>query len=239
MRRAVIFDLFNTLVPGGSVGDRTTVNHQMAAVLSVDPEAYDEAFVAASYERFTGAFGDLAGTIRAVANRVGGKPTDEQVDRAAALRRALTADLIAAVPDATLSTLDQLRLAGWRIGLVSNVTSETPDRWRESKLPPYFDAVAFSSEVGAAKPEPGIYRAACAQLDVPPAECVYLGDGADDELAGASALGMYAVRTTEHADSDPSWAGPTIGSLTELPALLAVLSAVDGGEVPEVRRPGD
>jgi putative hydrolase of the HAD superfamily len=221
MRRAMIFDLFNTLVPGGSVGDRTTVNHEIAAVLGVDAVAFDEAFVALSYERFTGAFGDLAGTVRAIAGRLGGKPTDDQVERATALRRALTAELLATVPDQTISTLDELRLAGWRIGLVSNVTSETPDRWRESKLLPYFDAVAFSSELGVAKPEPGIYLAACARLDVPPAECFYLGDGADDELAAASALGMYAVRTTEHADSDPSWAGPTIGSLTELPAVLS------------------
>jgi putative hydrolase of the HAD superfamily len=221
MRRAVIFDLFNTLVPGGSVGDRTTVNHEIAAVLGVDGEAYDQAFAAASYERFVGAFGDLADTIRAVAGRVGGLPTDEQVERAAALRRALTADLVAAVPDSTLSTLDELRLAGWRIGLISNVTSETPDRWRESKLPPYFDAVAFSSELGLAKPDPGIYLAACGQLDVPPAECLYVGDGADDELAAATALGMFAIRTVEHTDSDPSWPGPTIGSLAELPAVLS------------------
>ena len=67
----------------------------------------------------------------------------------------MTASLLATVGDAAPSTLDELRLAGWRIGLVSNVTSETPDRWRESKLPPYFDAVAFSSELGVAKPDPG------------------------------------------------------------------------------------
>jgi putative hydrolase of the HAD superfamily len=229
MRRAVIFDLFNTLVPGGSDGDRTAVNHEIAAVLGVDPEAFDAAFKAASYERFTGAFGDLASTMRTVAERVGGTPTDGQVDRATQLRRAMTASLLATVGDAAPSTLDELRLAGWRIGLVSNVTSETPDRWRESKLPPYFDAVAFSSELGVAKPDPGIYLAACKQLAVPPTECVYLGDGADDELAGAAALGMYPVRTTEHADSDPSWTGPTIGSLAELPALLRQLPASDAG----------
>lgn len=222
MRRAVLFDLFNTLVPGGSDGDRTAVNNEIARVLEVDPVAYNRVFFAASHERFVGALGDLAGTIRAIAGRVGGTPSDAQVERAVALRRTLTADLVAAVGDRTLSTLDELRLAGWRLGLVSNVTPETPDRWREGKLPPYFDAVAFSSELGVAKPDPGIYLAACEQLEVQPAECVYVGDGADDELAGATALGMRAIRTTEHADTDPSWAGPTVDS------LIDVLTVLDG-----------
>jgi putative hydrolase of the HAD superfamily len=221
MRRAVIFDLFNTLLPGGTDGDRVPVDDQVAAALGVDAEAYNLAFFAASHERFIGAFGDLAGTIRAIAGMAGGATSDEQIARASALRHAMTVDMLAAVPDATLSTLDTLRLAGWRIGLVSNVTSETPDRWRESKLPPYFDAAAFSSELGVAKPDAGIYLAACRDLDVPPAACFYVGDGADDELAGATTLGMYAIRTTDHADSDPSWAGPTIGSLAELPAVLS------------------
>jgi putative hydrolase of the HAD superfamily len=220
VRRAVLFDLFNTLVPAGPGGTRAAVNAQIAAVLGVDALAYDEAFAAAAPERYTGALGGLADTIRTIASRVGGTPTDEQVERAVAVRRAMTADLVA-VPDQTLSTLDELRLAGWRIGLVSNVTPGTADRWRESKLAPYFDGAAFSSELRVAKPDPGIYLAACRQLGVAPAECYYVGDGADDELAGASALGMYAIRTTEHADSDPAWSGPAIRALSELPSVLS------------------
>jgi putative hydrolase of the HAD superfamily len=223
----VLFDLFNTLVPGGVHRDREVVNDQMAALLGVDPDAYNRAFFAASHERFIGAYGDLPSVVRTIAERVGGQPTDEQISRAAALRSKMTVELLAAVPDSTLSTLDKLRAAGLRIGLVSNTTSESPDRWRESALPPYFDAYAFSSEVGLAKPDPGIYLAACSALAVAPARCVYVGDGADNELAGATALGMYAVRTTEHANSDPAWAGPTIAALSELPALLGKAGSLE------------
>lgn len=226
MRRAVLFDLFNTVVPGGDDGDRDAVNDRMAAVLGVDPSAYRQAFIAASRERFTGKLGDLAGTVRTIARRVGGDPTDEQVERASALRRKLTEDLLAAASDRTLSTLDELRAAGWRIGLVSNVTSESPERFRESALPPYFDATAFSSELGVAKPDADIYRAACTGLKVSPEECVYVGDGADNELAAALALGMYVVRTTEHANSDPLWTGPTVASLAELPTHLSRLPSL-------------
>ena len=44
--------------------------------------------------------------------------------------------------------------------------------------------------------------------------------GRDNELQAAAALGMYAIRTTEHADSDPTWTGPTVSSFTELPAVI-------------------
>ncbi len=246
MRHAVLFDLFNTLVPGkrANGGGRQATIVQMASALGVAPEAYQRIFFGAERERFVDAFGGLPNTVRTLAVRAGGTPSEEQVESASALRRELITDLLAAVPGATLSTLDQLRLAGWRIGLVSNVTPDAPDQWRESKLPPYFDAVAFSSELGVAKPDPEIYLSACRALGVAPAECVYIGDGADNELAGATALGMYAIRTTEHADSDPAWTGLTIGSFAELPAILGAAaegtgSAVDLGEVPGAWRPGD
>jgi putative hydrolase of the HAD superfamily len=179
MRRALILDLFSTLVPGGDA-EREVVNREMAQVLGVEPDAFAREFDATSYERFTSA--------------------------------------------GTLQTLAELQSTGWRIGLVSNITSETQLQWPASPLPPYFETTAFSAEVGAAKPEPEIYLAACNALGVSPTDCVYLGDGCDNELPGAAALGMYAIRTTEHADSDPTWTGPTVASFTELPALIGALA---------------
>jgi putative hydrolase of the HAD superfamily len=214
--RAVLFDLFSTLVPGGSDAHRRAVTKRMGEVLGVDPEAYAQAFFAAWPERFAGSLGDLAGTVRAIAVRVGGSPSDAQVSRAGELRRSMTAGLIAQVSTDTLAVLDKLRADGWPLGLVSNTTAESPDRFRDSPLAARFDATAFSSELGVAKPDPAIYRAACEALGVDPAACVYVGDGADRELAGAEALGMRAIRTTEHADTDPSWPGPTIRTLADL-----------------------
>jgi putative hydrolase of the HAD superfamily len=73
-----------------------------------------------------------------------------------------------------------------------------------SNLSQYFEVTAFSAEVGSAKPGAAIYLAACKGLGVDPAECVYVADGSDNELPGAVSLGMYAVRTTEDANSDPA-----------------------------------
>ena len=68
--------------------------------------------------------------------------------------------------------------------------------WSRSPLRPCFDAAIFSCNVGAAKPDPAIYLAACEALGVAPAECLFVGDGGADELRGAAALGMIPVQMT-------------------------------------------
>nr|WP_238351270.1 HAD-IA family hydrolase [Kribbella shirazensis] len=192
----------------------------MGAILGVDGVAFQRAFDASSYERFIGAYGDLPNTLRVIAERCGGAPTDEQVQEATSLRRALAQRLLGAAPAATLDTLAAFKAAGWRIGLVSNITAETQLQWPGSPLSKYFDATAFSAEVGAAKPEPAIYLHTCTALDAAPTDCLYIGDGNDNELPAAAALGMQAIRTIEHANSAPTWQGPTINTFADLTTYL-------------------
>jgi putative hydrolase of the HAD superfamily len=196
------------------------LNEVMAEVLGVEPLAFGREFDRAAYERFTGAYGDLETTVRVIAERAGGHPDDEQVLQATSLRRDLSRRLLNAAPATTVSALAQLRAGGWKLGLVSNVTAETQLQWAESPLAAYFDTTAFSAEVGAAKPEPAIYLTACGALGVTPTECVYVGDGRDNELAAAASLGMSAIRTLEHANSHPAWRGPTIKTFADLPELI-------------------
>ena len=217
--RVLLTDLFSTLIPGGDA-DRDVANAAMGAALGVDPVAFQQAFDASSYDRFVGAYGDLPSTLRVIAERCGGTPTAEQVREATSLRRALARRLLSAAPTTTLDTLAAFKAAGWRIGLVSNITAETQLQWPSSPMAKYFDTTAFSAEVGAAKPEPAIYRAACTALGADPGDCVFVGDGNDGELPGAASLGMHAIRTLEHADSAPSWTGPTISSYADLQQLL-------------------
>ncbi len=223
MPRAVLFDLFNTLIPGGDDGTRDAALATMAGVLGVDPTAYIAAFNRTWPARHTGALGDLDREIREVARLVGGAPEGDRVAEALAIRQEMNAGLFSSVADATLSVLDGLRTAGWSLGLVSNTSAGSPEAFRRGRLAPRFDAAGFSNEIGVGKPDPRIYLAVCERLAVEPGDCVYVGDGADAELAAAEALGMQAIRTTEHADTDPTWTGPVVARLTELAAQLASL----------------
>jgi putative hydrolase of the HAD superfamily len=53
--------------------------------------------------------------------------------------------------------------------------------------------VLDSALVGVEKPDPAIFRAALAALDVAPAEALYIGDLYDVDVVGARAAGMEAV----------------------------------------------
>lgn len=76
--KVLLTDLFSTLVPGGDA-ERDVVNARMGAALGVDAAAFQKEFDASAYERFIGAFGDLPSTLRVIARRCGGAPSDEQV----------------------------------------------------------------------------------------------------------------------------------------------------------------
>ncbi|WP_130331125.1 HAD family hydrolase [Micromonospora kangleipakensis] len=217
MPRPVVFDLFHTLIHGAD-DERDRVVGEMAVMVGVDPPALVAAYHASWRDRLVR--WDVAETVRILAGRLGGTPSDEAVARAAAHRRALARRVLASVSPATLAALDALRAAGHPLALVSNATSETAEAWPGSALARRLDAVVFSCEVGVAKPDPASYLAAADRLGVAPADCVYVGDGADGELAGAAAVGMTVLRTTEHNDTDPAWDGPALTSLADLPALL-------------------
>ncbi len=130
-------------------------------------------------------------------------------------------------PD-TLKTLSCLKSQGFRIGLISNCSPETPVIWRDSPFIPLFDVALFSSCVGLKKPDPHIYQLATEQLAVKPENCLYIGDGDSQELTGAAQVGMHPVlirlagedATQPHLVNREMWDSPVISSLTEVLDLV-------------------
>ena len=123
-------------------------------------------------------------------------------------------------PTSSPEKVDALRAAGWRLGVVSNCTHETSQLWKSTPLAPRFEAVAFSCELGVAKPDPAIFLAACAGLPAPPTDCLFVGDGADQELAAAAQLGMAVVQTTEYRPASGSWPRQRISRIADLVPIL-------------------
>ncbi len=93
--------------------------------------------------------------------------------------------------------LTELRRRGLRTGLISN-TGRTPgyalrtilDRLDLSR---YIDAMVFSNEHGACKPQPSIFEQLRSALDVGYEEMLFIGDNLYVDVFGAKRCGMRAV----------------------------------------------
>jgi putative hydrolase of the HAD superfamily len=75
------------------------------------------------------------------------------------------------------------------------------------------------------KPDRRIYERACAELGVEPRECLFVGDGANDELRGARDVGMTPVLIHREGE-DPPWANLREWDGLRITAIPQVLELV-------------
>ncbi len=149
----------------------------------------------------------------------------DQLDEAMRLEQEAWWEGIRVAPD-TVRTLTTLRNdLGLRLGICSNAPyrpSSMRDQLAHVGLLPLVDAAVFSGEVGWRKPAPAIFDAALAALHAEPRTTVMVGDRVREDVDGAHAAGMRAVRLREHHDDvDPEdRAEAVLDRLADLPALL-------------------
>lgn len=96
--------------------------------------------------------------------------------------------------------LDRLR-PRFRLAIVSNFDGRLRGVMEGLGITRHFDALVISSEVGADKPEPEIFHAACAALEVQPSEALHIGDDAEQDWAGAEAAGLRVFQLERPRDS--------------------------------------
>lgn len=224
--RAVVFDLFGTLVYELPREEWDGWLDEAAAVVEADRDAFHAAWTATAVDRQTGRLGDIDENLRTVAARAGAWPTDAQMTEALEARAEMYRKWFVPRPGAE-EVVARLRRDGVRIALISMCAPDAPALWHASPLGGTMDVEVFSCEVALRKPDPAIYVLACERLGLEPAECLYVGDGSYRELTGAAAVGMRSVMiadpesTVEMLRPDPDdWSGETIASLLEIPALL-------------------
>ena len=85
--------------------------------------------------------------------------------------------------------LSVLQARGLKLGLVSNFDRRLRAILRHLDLDHFFAGIIISSEVGADKPDPLIFRRALSMLDADPAATVHVGDDPERD-GGARALGL-------------------------------------------------
>ena len=88
------------------------------------------------------------------------------------------------------AVLARLRAGGARLAVVSNWDVSLHDVLERTGLRALVDAVVISAELGVAKPDPAIFRAALERLaGARAAEAIHVGDSVEHDVAGARAAG--------------------------------------------------
>jgi len=208
--RAVVFDLWNTIAVWPEERWAET-RPQVAGHLGLTVEEFEARW-----------YGDVAhlretGPIAPVLELFDVSP--EAAEQVVSLRRAVTREGLVPVPGA-VETISALRERGLKTGLITVCSEDVAQLWQETEFHGLFDAEVFSATCGLRKPDPRIYRLALEQLDVEPEEAVFVGDGANDELAGAERVGLRAIGVDSPTGELGDWNGPRI---TALPQLLSLL----------------
>ena len=208
--RAVVFDLWNTIAewPHEVWAE---VRPRVAERLGLTPEKFDARWYGELAQlRETGPIADVLARFDL---------TPEAAEDVLTLRGAVTRQGLVPVAGAA-ETIAELRSRGLRTGLITVCSEDVPRLWAETAFHGLFDAEVFSSSVGLRKPDPRIYQLALEQLDVPAGEAMFVGDGANDELAGAERVGMTAVMLERPGEEQPDWPGLRIRTLPELLSLV-------------------
>lgn len=222
---AVVFDFYGTLTPVSPSEAWASNAARLAAVMGVPAADLVRVLDQTFPERISGAFGGVKETMLAVAEMLGVRLSEDQLEEAARVRRAVQEAMMRLRPE-VVEVISGLREQGMKIGLLSDCTSELPEAWpRMLPLSDLVDAPVFSCLEGTRKPDPRLFRKVAAGLAADPSSCLYIGDGGGSELSGASGVGMRAVLLAGpdwhlHRDHnrEADWSGPRINSLTELAA---------------------
>ncbi|HET7580139.1 MAG TPA: HAD-IA family hydrolase [Bacillales bacterium] len=194
MKKAVIFDLYETLIT--EYDPEYKLENEAEFSLEVDPIAFDREWKKRKSMRMRGKYPTYQDAIRDMLAALGTSATEKQLNELYKKRAAAKAKPFMNIDGGILEMLDKIKATGFKIGLISDCAPEEVAAWPDSVLPPFFDDVIFSCRVSMAKPDRGIYHLSCEKLGVSPSEAVYIGDGGSDELNGAFRAGLTPYQAT-------------------------------------------
>ncbi len=214
---AVLFDMWDTLVWAAWF----ELNAKLAALAGVDPLTLAGAFASTRRDRNEGRYPDPISSIVAVLQAAGVERAPQRAAELVAQQRSFEMTDVHLFED-SLDVLRELRARGVKTAVVSNCDHLTRPVIERLGLDTETDALVLSCELRAAKPDPRIYQAALAALDVAATDALFVDDQ-PGYCDGAAALGL-ATRLILRPEARPAEGvaadarGHTV--ITDLRALL-------------------
>jgi putative hydrolase of the HAD superfamily len=186
--RAVLFDLFHTLVDVNDAPGPAT-----SELLGIDPVTWNARIMYEARHHALGEIDDMYESLRRIAHGVDPAIPEERLRAAVDGRPRRFRHALLEAPAASVDGVARLGALGLPLALVSNAGLDEVGAWRESPLAPHFTVALFSCHEKVMKPDPAIYLRAASRLGVDPAGCLFVGDGGSGEHAGAREAGMRTV----------------------------------------------
>ncbi len=198
--KAVIFDLFETLIT--EWGHKKYTKNELCADLGINRAEFDIFWNEKEQDRYIGSI-SFEDSLLYVSEKCG-KTLDATTLSHIIDKRIKTKSVcFEYVLPEVFQLLRTLKDMGLQTAIISNCSSEEVKVLKESELYNYFDEVILSYEVHMKKPDSCIYEEAAKRLDVALDECIFVGDGGSNELAGAKSVGMKAIQAKWYTNQLP------------------------------------
>ena len=194
MNRAVIFDLYETLITENHPERHSEVPPYKRLGLTQD--AFNRERAVLYHACMTGKLHDYSSLLREICHACKIVPPEDEISLMQAERLAAKARPFERVDPRIIEMLQTVKKMGYRIGVISNCTYDEIAAWESSPLSTKVDVPIFSCMEGIAKPDSAIYKLACDRLDINNNAAVFVGDGGSDELRGAAAAGLKSIWAT-------------------------------------------
>lgn len=226
--RAVIFDLFGTLIANYDRLHYYEITERMGEAAGADPIEFRKRWRECYVERLTGVFATESENIQWVCDQLGVTPEPASIERSNQVYREFALPFLMAPRTSAVEMITALKSRGIKTGLLSDCGPWVPSNWADSPFADQIDFPVYSSMSGMKKPNATLYQNAVRGLGVDPTECMYVADGNGDELVVAHQLGMRAVKiepwnepgSAPDADYSNQWDGESVDALSELIEMI-------------------
>ena len=175
--KAIIFDLFGTLVKNVLSSDYREMLVEISGILETESDRFINLWLEYSDDRMKGKISN-SDCLDMVCRKIGVKPTHELSGKCMNIFTDQVRYRLEP-PTTTLTVLSDLRERGYTIGLISNCSNEVPVLWDSSPLSEIIQEPVFSCSVGFQKPDRRIYQIAAEKMNTDPGECLFVDDNAE------------------------------------------------------------
>ena len=232
MIKAVLFDLYNTLVtydpPREEIeakilkdfGIEVSPEALLRPILTADEFIYQEHARSSISKRSKEETMALYTQYHGILLKEAGLEASKEVILGI-LGKWMNFNLKTVLYDDVVPALTNLKERGLILGLISNVDRDIAPLYQGLGLSAWLQVMVTSQEVGFNKPHPEIFQAALKQAGIKPAEAIYVGDQYQTDVVGASKAGMLGILLDRNGFFEEVTDCPKIRSLTEVAEHLS------------------